>query len=68
MLALVAAGMGIGLIPAEAASALPSNVLARPLDLGRHRSGVGLAWTDLDSPVKRAFVDAVEQVVPSADR
>ncbi|KWC52512.1 hypothetical protein WM32_07695 [Burkholderia ubonensis] len=68
MLALVAAGMGIGLIPAEAASALPSSVLARPLDLGRHRSGVGLAWTDLDSPVKRAFVDVIEQVVPSADR
>ncbi|KVU42353.1 hypothetical protein WL67_25855 [Burkholderia ubonensis] len=68
MLALVAARMGIGLIPAEAASALRSNVLARPLDFGRHRSGVGLTWTDLDSPVKRAFVDAVEQVVPSADR
>ncbi|KWE75404.1 hypothetical protein WL77_03370 [Burkholderia ubonensis] len=63
MLALVAAGMGIGLIPAEAASALPPNVLARPLDLGGHRSGVGLTWTDLDSPVKRAFVDAIEQVV-----
>ncbi|KVO28452.1 LysR family transcriptional regulator [Burkholderia ubonensis] len=62
MLALVAAGMGIGLIPAEAASALPPNVLARPLDLGGHRTGIGLAWTDLGSPVKRAFVDAVEQV------
>ncbi|KVH70980.1 LysR family transcriptional regulator [Burkholderia ubonensis] len=62
MLALVAAGMGIGLIPAEAASALPPNVLARPLDLGGHRTGIGLAWTDLVSPVKRAFVDAVEQV------
>ncbi len=68
MLALVAAGMGIGLIPAEAASALPPNVLARSLDLGGHRTGIGLAWTDLDSPVKRAFVDAVEQVVPNADR
>ncbi|KVT41057.1 hypothetical protein BGV66_25990 [Burkholderia ubonensis] len=68
MLALVAARMGIGVIPAEAASALRSNVLARRLDLGRHRSGVGLTWTDLDSPVKRAFVDAVEQVVPNADR
>ncbi|KVZ89736.1 LysR family transcriptional regulator [Burkholderia ubonensis] len=62
MLALVAAGMGIGLIPAEAASARPPNVLARPLDLGGHRTGIGLAWTDLGSPVKRAFVDAVEQV------
>ncbi|KWK71094.1 hypothetical protein WM16_20495 [Burkholderia ubonensis] len=68
MLALVAAGMGIGLIPAEAASALPPKVLARLLDLGGHRSGVDLTWTDLDSPVKRAFVDAVEQVMPSADR
>ncbi|WP_027783525.1 MULTISPECIES: LysR family transcriptional regulator [Burkholderia] len=62
MLALVAAGMGIGLIPAQAASALPPNVLARPLDLAGHRSGIGLAWTDLDSPLKRAFVDAIEQV------
>ena len=66
MLALVAAGMGIGLIPAEAASALPPNVLARPLDLAGHRSGVGLAWTDLDSPLKRAFVDAIGQVTANA--
>ncbi|MGU7783719.1 LysR family transcriptional regulator [Burkholderia sp. PU8-34] len=66
MLALVAAGMGIGLIPAEAASALPPNVLARPLDLGDYRTGIGLAWTDLDNPLKRAFVDALEQVTAAA--
>ncbi|HHT8829140.1 MULTISPECIES: LysR family transcriptional regulator [Burkholderia] len=66
MLALVAAGMGIGLIPAEAASALPPNVLAWPLDLAGHRSGIGLAWTDLDSPLKRAFVDAIEHVTANA--
>ncbi|MCA7972758.1 LysR family transcriptional regulator [Burkholderia sp. AU39826] len=66
MLALVAAGMGIGLIPAQAASALPPNVLARPLDLAGHRSGIGLAWTDLDSPLKRAFVDAIGQVTANA--
>ncbi|EML1599467.1 LysR family transcriptional regulator [Burkholderia cenocepacia] len=66
MLALVAAGMGIGLIPAQAANALPPNVLARPLDLAGHRSGIGLAWTDLDSPLKRAFVDAVEHVTAHA--
>ncbi|ABC35343.1 LysR family transcriptional regulator [Burkholderia thailandensis] len=60
MLALVAAGMGIGLMPAEAASALPPNVLARPLDLAGHRSGIGLAWTDLDSPLKRTFVNVLE--------
>ncbi|MBN3836164.1 LysR substrate-binding domain-containing protein [Burkholderia sp. Ac-20344] len=66
MLALVAAGMGIGLIPAEAASALPPNVLARPLDLAGHRTGIGLAWTDLDSPLKRAFVAALEQVTAAS--
>ncbi|KER66168.1 LysR family transcriptional regulator [Burkholderia cepacia] len=66
MLALVAAGMGIGLIPAEAASALPPNVLSRPLDLAGHRTGIGLAWTDLDSPLKRAFVAALEQVTAAS--
>ncbi|HIH2619264.1 TPA: LysR family transcriptional regulator [Burkholderia cenocepacia] len=66
MLALVAAGMGIGLIPAEAASALPPNVLAWPLDLAGHRSGIGLVWADLDSPLKRAFVDAIEHVTANA--
>jgi DNA-binding transcriptional LysR family regulator len=58
--------MGIGLIPAEAASALPPNVLARPLDLAGHRSGIGLVWADLDSPLKRAFVDAIEHVTANA--
>ena len=62
MLALVAAGMGIGLIPREAATALPPNVVSRPLDLEGHRTGIGLAWTELDSPIKQAFVDALDSL------
>jgi DNA-binding transcriptional LysR family regulator len=61
MLALVAAGLGIGLIPAEAASALPPNVVARPLDLHHHRTGIGLAWTRLDSAAKRALFSELEK-------
>jgi DNA-binding transcriptional LysR family regulator len=56
MLALVAAGMGIGMIPAEAAMALPPKVVARPLDLRDHRACIGLAYTDLDNPAKRALL------------
>jgi len=41
-------------------------VLARPLDLAGHRTGIGLAWTDLDSPLKRAFVAALEQVTSAS--
>ncbi|CAB3788200.1 Hca operon transcriptional activator HcaR [Paraburkholderia caffeinitolerans] len=59
MLALVAAGMGIGVIPAEAAMALPAKVVARPLDLRDHRAGIGLAYTDLDNPAKRALIEAM---------
>lgn len=56
MLALVAAGMGIGMIPSEAASALPPKVVARALDLRDHRAGIGLAYTGLDNPAKRALL------------
>ena len=61
MLALVSAGLGIGVIPTHAAMALPPNVVARPLDLRDHRTGIGLAWRDLDSPAKRIFVDVMEE-------
>jgi DNA-binding transcriptional LysR family regulator len=61
MLALVAAGLGIGMIPAEAASALPPRVVARPLELRDHRAGIGLAYTDLDNPVKRTLLGVMEQ-------
>jgi DNA-binding transcriptional LysR family regulator len=68
MLALVAAGLGIGVIPAEAAAALPPKVVARPLELGSHRAGIGLAFTRADSAAKRALLALLEQqgeVAPS---
>lgn len=66
MLALISAGLGIGVIPMHAAMALPPKVVARPLDLRDHRTGIGLAWRDLDSPVKRIFVDVMEQCAQEA--
>jgi DNA-binding transcriptional LysR family regulator len=60
MLALVAAGLGIGVIPAEAAAALPPKVVARPLELDSHRAGIGLAFTHADSAAKRALLDMME--------
>jgi DNA-binding transcriptional LysR family regulator len=61
MLALVAAGLGIGVIPSEAAIALPPKVVARPLDLPSHRAGIGLAYTRLDNAAKRALFGVMEQ-------
>lgn len=52
MLALVAAGLGVGLLPAHAALAVPPNVVARPLELGEHLAATGLAWASLDTAVK----------------
>jgi hypothetical protein len=40
--------------------ALPPKVIARPLDLRDHRTGIGLAWRDLDSPAKRIFAEVLE--------
>jgi hypothetical protein len=34
MLALVSAGLGVGLLPAHAGRALPANVIFKPLELG----------------------------------
>jgi DNA-binding transcriptional LysR family regulator len=66
MLALVAAGMGIGMIPAEAAIALPPKVVARPLELHGYRAGIGLAYTDLDNPAKRALLGVMQQCFGNA--
>jgi DNA-binding transcriptional LysR family regulator len=63
MLALVATGLGIGVIPSEATIALPPKVVARPLDLGGHLAGIGLAYTRLDSAAKRALSGVMEQGV-----
>jgi DNA-binding transcriptional LysR family regulator len=61
MLALISAGLGIGVIPQHAALALPTKVIARSLDLRDHRTGIGLAWRDLDSPAKRIFAEVLER-------
>ena len=66
MLALVSAGLGIGVIPAEAATALPPRVVARPLELAGHRADIGLAYTHLDSAVKRALLSVMEESVRGA--
>ena len=55
MVALVAAGMGIGVIPELAMVAKPGNVEVRPLRLAECVSRVGLAWTSLETPIKRTF-------------
>jgi DNA-binding transcriptional LysR family regulator len=68
MLALVAAGLGIGMIPAEAAIALPPKVVARPLELRDHRAGIGLAYTDLDNPAKRALLGVMDQCIGNAGK
>ncbi|KAA1009731.1 LysR family transcriptional regulator [Paraburkholderia panacisoli] len=60
MLALVSAGLGIGVIPTEAALALPPKVVARALELADHRAGIGLAYAHLDSAAKRALLGVME--------
>jgi DNA-binding transcriptional LysR family regulator len=55
MSALVAAGMGLGVVPQLAMAAKPENVEIRPLLLPESLSRVGAAWTDLDTPIKRVF-------------
>lgn len=55
MLALVSAGLGVGLLPSQAARALPPNVIARPLDLSDYKATLGLAWAELDTPLKRTL-------------
>jgi len=55
MVALIAAGMGIGIIPELAMVARPNNVETRQLRLPECRSRVGLAWGDLETPIKRTF-------------
>jgi DNA-binding transcriptional LysR family regulator len=63
-----AAGPGIGVIPAEAATALPPKVMARPLDLPGRRTGIGLAYTRLESAARRALCSAMEQYAGDGGR
>ena len=63
MLALVSAGLGIGLLPANAGRALPANVISRPLELGDYRATTGLAWTELNSAVKNTVFGLMDELM-----
>lgn len=67
MLALVSAGLGIGLLPHHAGRALPPNVVSRPLMLGDYRAATGLAWTSLDSAVKTTAFNLMRELFFSDD-
>jgi DNA-binding transcriptional LysR family regulator len=60
MIALIDAGMGIGLLPRLAMPAKPANVEVRDLCID-HRSCVGMAWTKLDTAIKRTFMTAATE-------
>jgi len=62
MLALVSAGLGIGLLPAHAGRALPANVVARPLELGDYQATTGLAWVELDNALKSTVFGVISDV------
>lgn len=62
MLALVSAGLGIGLLPHHAGRALPPNVVSRPLRLGDYRAVTGLAWTALDTAVKTTVFNLMAEL------
>ena len=62
LLALVASGLGVGLVPAQAASALPPGVVTRPLALKLPGVGIGLAWVGLESGRKQAFMRVIGRV------
>ena len=64
MLALVSAGLGVGLLPANAGRALPANVISRPLELGGYRATTGLAWTELNSAVKNTVFGLMDELMP----
>jgi len=62
MLALVSAGLGIGLLPQHAGRALPPNVVSRPVNLGDFRAVTGLAWTSLDTAVKTTVFNLMREL------
>ncbi|MBT1264565.1 LysR family transcriptional regulator [Pseudomonas sp. G5001] len=62
MLALVSAGLGVGVLPLQAARALPANCVSRHLALGAFRARTGLAWTELDSPVKTTLFNLIDEL------
>ena len=66
LLALVAAGLGIGILPDGAASALPAGVVIRPLTLAMSGAGIGVAWTALENPRKRALMQVLDELYPAS--
>ncbi|NWA02540.1 LysR family transcriptional regulator [Pseudomonas gingeri] len=62
MLALVSAGLGVGLLPSHAGRALPVNVVSRPLDLGGYRATTGLAWIELDTAIKCTVFNLMDEL------
>ena len=66
MLALVSAGMGVGLLPANAARALPPEVIAKPLQLKDYRAVTGLAWTAIDTPLKANLYALIDERLKSS--
>ena len=62
MLALVSAGLGVGVLPLQAARALPSNCVSRHLQLGAFQAATGLAWTELDSAVKTTVFNLIVEL------
>jgi DNA-binding transcriptional LysR family regulator len=65
-LALVAAGLGIGILPSGAASALPVGVVTRPLALPMSGAGIGVAWLCLETPRKRALMMVLDEFYPAS--
>jgi DNA-binding transcriptional LysR family regulator len=63
-LALVAAGLGVSILPSGAASALPAGVVTRPLALAMSGAGIGVAWTGLENPRKRALMQVLAELYP----
>ena len=63
-LALVAAGLGIGILPSGAASALPAGVVTLPLALPMSGAGIGVAWLGLENPRKRALMRVLDKLYP----
>lgn len=67
MIALIAAGMGIGIMPRLAMAAKPDHVAVRELRLPDHKSRVGMAWIALDTALKRTFFEMAAHLgTPSA--
>lgn len=62
MVALISAGLGIGVVPERAMAAVPANVVTRELIFPEFQSRIGLAWVDLESALKRTFFEVANRV------